>query len=116
MEWIIDHLVLCICLLAIVISLIAIAIILLKKKLSNGKDSFSKLQEYVDIFGGIDNIIEVKARESRLSLVLKDYDLINKEKLEEKGITSSIKMTNKITYVIGSLALEIEEYINSLKK
>jgi hypothetical protein len=23
---------------------------------------------------------------------------------------------NKITYVIGSLALEIEEYINSLKK
>ena len=116
MEWILDHLVLCICLLAIVISLVAIVIILLKKRISKGKDGSSKLQEYVEIFGGIDNIVEVKARESRLSLVLKDYDLINKEKLEEKGITSSIKMTNKITYVIGSLALEIEKYINSLKK
>lgn len=116
MEWILDHLVLCICLASIVISLVAIVIILLKKRISKGKDGSSKLQEYVEIFGGIDNIVEVKARESRLSLVLKDYDLINKEKLEEKGITSSIKMTNKITYVIGSLALEIEEYINSLKK
>lgn len=116
MEWIIDHLVLCICLLAIVVSLISIVVILLKKKIGKVKNISSSLQEYVDIFGGIDNIIEVKARESRLSLVLKDYDLINKEKLEEKGITSSIKMTNKITYVIGSLALEIEEYINSLKK
>lgn len=116
MDWIIDHLVLCICLLAIVVSLIAIVIILIKKKFTSKKDDFSSLEEYVEIFGGLANIIEVKARESRLSLVLKDYQVINEEKLKEKGVTSSIKMTNKITYVIGSMAKEIEEYINSKKQ
>ena len=116
MEWILDHLVLCICLLAVVGSLISIVVIVLKNKFGKGKVNNDSLQEFIDIFGGIDNIVEVKARESRLSLVLKDYEVIKKEKLEEKGITSSIKMTNKITYVIGSIAQEIEEYINQLKK
>ncbi len=101
---------------AIIVSLIAIVIILICKKCKKPKNKSGVYDELIDAFGGMDNIIEVKARESRLSLVLKDYNLINEEKLKEKGITSSIKMTNKITYVIGSSAKEIEDYINKKSK
>ena len=116
-DWILDNLVLCICIVAFVLILIAVVIILLVNK--SKKDKFIKqneeLDEFITLFGGIENIIEVSARESRLSLKLVDYDKIDQEGLKHKGVTSSIKMSNKITFVIGSLAKSIEEHINSLK-
>lgn len=115
-EWIKNNLVLSICIVAIIVSLIAIVIILICKKFRKPKNKSGVYDELIDAFGGIDNIIEIKARESRLSLILKDYSLINEDKLKEKGITSSIKMTNKITYVVGSSAKEIEDYVNKKSK
>lgn len=115
-EWIKNNLVLSICIVAIIVSLIAIVIILICKKFRKPKNKSGVYDELIDAFGGIDNIVEIKARESRLSLVLKDYNLINEDKLKEKGITSSIKMTNKITYVVGSSAKEIEDYVNKKSK
>ncbi|MDD7735258.1 MAG: hypothetical protein SOW55_03315 [Bacilli bacterium] len=114
LDWILDHLVLCICLLAILVCLIAIVIILLVKKTKKKDDSsfFSQITSY---FGGKDNILEATSKGSRLSLVLKDYSLVNDEELKKIGVTSSIKMTNKITFVIGDKAKSIEEYINENK-
>ncbi len=115
-EWIKNNLILSICIVAIFCSIIAIVIILVCKKFRRPNNKKDIYDELIKAFGGMDNIIEVKARESRLSLVLKDYNLINEDKLKEKGIISSIKMTNKITYVIGSSAKEIEDYINKKSK
>lgn len=113
-NWILDHLVLSICLLAIVVCLIAIVVILIVKKCKNKKTDSSIYDELIECFGGIDNIVSATARESRLSLVLKNYDLVNNELLNEKGVSSSIRMSNKITFVIGTQAKDIEAYINSL--
>lgn len=117
LDWIQDNLVLFICIVIAFVSLITVTIILIVNK--SKKDKFIKqneeLDEFISLFGGIENIIEVKARESRLSLVLNDYDKVNQEGLKQKGVSSSIKMSNKITFVIGSLAKDIEEHINSLK-
>ena len=70
----------------------------------------------IEGFGGLDNIIEVSAKASRLSLTLKDYSLVNVQLLKEKGVTSSIKMSNKITFVIGEQAKDIENHISSKQK
>jgi phosphotransferase system IIB component len=108
--WIEENLVLIVCGAVILSSLIYILVVLLKKK--HGKKNESSLyQELVSCFGGLDNIIQVSVRESRLSLVLKDYSLVDSETLKEKGVTSSIKMSNKITFVIGSQAKDIAKYI-----
>lgn len=114
LEWIVDHLVLCICLLAIVVSIISIVVILLVRK-SKKKDEGSLFDQIISYFGGRENIKEASSRGSRLSLVLDDYSLVNEDELKKIGVTSSIKMTNKITFVIGDKAKEIEEYINSNK-
>lgn len=82
------------------------------KEVQSEKEIFAR---YVEDFGGKDNIISATAIGSRLSLVLKDYDIVNLEDLNKLGITTSIKMTNKITFVIGTLAKEIENYINKSK-
>lgn len=112
LDWVKNNLVLSICIVAIVVSLIAIVIILIVKKCRKKKDESGIYQDILNAFCGIENIVEVKCRESRLSLVLMDYNLIDENVLKEKGISSSIRMTNKITYVIGNQAKKIEEYIN----
>ena len=63
--------------------------------------------------GGIENVMSCKAVGSRLSLVLKDYNLIDEPKLKQLGVSSIIKMSNKITLVIGKEALEIANLIQN---
>lgn len=65
--------------------------------------------------GGQDNIIEAKATGSRLSLVLKDYSIVNESRLKELGVSSIIKMSNKITLVIGAESQDIFNLINNGK-
>lgn len=116
LDFIQEHLVLSICILAIIVSLISIFVILIVKR----KPSKTKINHLYDSliegFGGLDNIIEVSAKASRLSLTLKDYSLVNDQLLKEKGVTSSIKMSNKITFVIGEQAKDIENHILSKQK
>jgi phosphotransferase system IIB component len=72
----------------------------------------SDYDKYIDAFGGKENIISASSQGSRLILVLKDYDVVDLEELNKLGITSSIKMSNKITFIIGSLSSDIAKYIN----
>ena len=67
--------------------------------------------EIVEALGGRDNIISFKGVGSRLSLVLNDYSLVQDEKLKELGVSSILKMSNKITLVIGK---DVEEIVKSL--
>jgi phosphotransferase system IIB component len=86
-----------------------------RTKVKEAQSDKEKYDRYIENFGGRENIISATAVGSRLSLVLKDYDIVNLEELNKLGITSSIKMSNKITFVIGSLASDIAKYINNLK-
>lgn len=115
-KWISDHLILCLCLLAILVSLIAIVVILSVKKSKKKKSAGKEFERLIECFGGIENILRVQSRESRLSLVLKDYDAVQEEELKKIGISSSIRMSHKITFVVGSKAAQIEEYIQNQKK
>lgn len=69
--------------------------------------------EVLTCLGGIENVMSCKAVGSRLSLVLKDYNLVDEPKLKQLGVSSIIKMSNKITLVIGKEALEIANLIQN---
>ena len=65
--------------------------------------------------GDKENIKEVSATGSRLSLVLMDKEKIDRAKLKELGVKSVLVMSNKVTLVIEAKAEQIASSIqNSL--
>lgn len=50
--------------------------------------------------GGAENILDHSLNGSRVILVLSNYDAVNVEALKELGVSSVVKMTNKITLVV----------------
>lgn len=54
----------------------------------------------LEALGGKENILEHSLTGSRLTLSLTDYSLVNEEKLNQLGVDSVIKMSNKIILVI----------------
>lgn len=59
-------------------------------------DNSAKILESL---GGKDNIISHSLTGSRMSLVLKDYSIVDDNKLNEFGIKSVIRMSNKIILI-----------------
>ena len=67
--------------------------------------------EWFDALGGKENIKEINATGSRLSLSLVDKEKINREKLKTLGVSSVVTMSNKVTLVIESKAEKIAEIL-----
>ena len=69
--------------------------------------------EWFVALGGKENIKEINATGSRLSLVLNDKESIDREKLKQLGVSSVVTMSNKVTLVIESKAEMIAERLKS---
>ena len=69
--------------------------------------------EWFVALGGKENIKEINATGSRLSLVLNDKESIDREKLKALGVSSVVTMSNKVTLVIESKAEMIAEKLKS---
>ena len=65
--------------------------------------------EWFMALGGIENIKEINAVGSRLSLNLNDKEAIDREKLKTLGVSSVVSMSNKVTLVIEGKAEKIAE-------
>ena len=96
-------------LIVVIIGIIFVINLINKNKFDEERKE--KNLEIVTCLGGKDNIVSFKGTGSRLSLVLNDYSLVNDEELKKLGVSSIIKMSNKITLVIGK---DVEEIIKSL--
>ena len=88
-----------------VVGLIIVVLLLcffLSKK--NDKKEPSKIRgnksEYIDSFGGNDNLVDYKLIGSRIEVHLKDYSKLDKEKLKSAGVDGFILMSNKLTLVL----------------
>ncbi len=84
--------------------LLIVALVLVIRSIK--KNKFLKQREtsnveLINYLGGRDNIISSKAAGSRLALVLKDYSLIDDEQIKRLGVERIIKMSNKVTLLIG---------------
>ncbi len=53
----------------------------------------------VDALGGVDNIVNVENKGNRIFVTLKNYDVIDNEKIKSNGVDSIIKMSNKLVLV-----------------
>ena len=79
-------------------------------KKNKDKNINSTYDEIILNLGGKENIVEMTARGSRLSIVLKDNSLLNIDALKNIGVEGVIVMTSKVTLVIGEDALKLKEY------
>ena len=99
---------------AIIISLIVIFLIKNNKKGKTGKiESKAAPDEWISALGGRDNIVDVSSAGSRLSIKIKNGDLINREQLTNLGVTSIVMMSDKITLVTNLDNQKIEEKIKN---
>ena len=86
--------------------LIVVALILIfgnaKKKKPDVKIAEKSL--WVLALGGEGNIVSSEAYGSRLAVVLKDKEKMNREELKKLGVTNFIEMSNKITLLLEDKA------------
>ena len=66
---------------------------------------------YIEALGGADNIVSHSLVRSRIVLTLKDYDIVDKEKLKEAGVDGFIMMSDKLTLVIKGDAEKVNAAI-----
>ncbi|MBQ7244194.1 MAG: hypothetical protein IJS52_08355 [Bacilli bacterium] len=74
------------------------------KKKTNGS-------AYIEALGGSENIVSHSLMRSRIVLTLKNYDIVDKEKLKEAGVDSFIMMSDKLTLVIKGDAEKVNAAI-----
>ena len=92
--------------------LIILGVVRLMKRDAFKKERMAKNNDIIIALGGRDNIVSFSSAGSRLSLVLKDYSLMEDEALKALGVSSIIKMSSKVTLVIGKDAEEIVKYLS----
>ena len=84
--------------------LVSAVVVLLVAKLRKKKTNSFSGNDWLIALGDKDNIKEVMATGSRLSVVLFDKEKIDREKLKELGVSSVLVMSNKVTLVIEDKA------------
>lgn len=91
-----------------VLALIVALLLLLKPKKKPAPRPVEK-SAYLSAMGGEENIVSHLRKGSRIELVLKDYSLLDKERLKAAGVDSFILMSNKLTLVIQGDAERVEK-------
>ena len=99
----------------VVLILISLLVLLLiNRKKVNKKEEIkisTSSNDWIISLGGEDNIIETSSKGSRLTLNLKDITKIDETKLKELGVSSILKMSNKLILVLEDNASKIEQII-----
>lgn len=93
--------ILCVAVVVIIILTIIIIFLVKNRKPSKPKKivSVASADEWVEALGGNDNIVDVSSTGSRLSIKIKNRDLINRDALTKLGVTSIVLMSDKVTLV-----------------
>ena len=98
----------------VVIVVVATLLILLNRKKKNNKDEILKTSndDWVNALGGKENILEVNATGSRLSVKLQDVNKSDKEKLKQLGVSNIVTMSDKLVLVVEDKAEAIKEKLD----
>ena len=97
--------------LAVVDALLILVVVamFIRNKLKNKPKNKINNDEWLVALGGKENIKEITAVGSRLSLTLNDKEAVDREKLKTLGVSSVLVMSNKVTLVIEGKAEKIAE-------
>ncbi len=86
---------------------ILILLMSIRHKGNKEKKSAVSVERNLEAIGGRDNIIAHSLNGSRIVLVLKDYDLIDKQLLKSQGAIGFVLKSDKITIVFKNDAKKI---------
>jgi len=97
----------------IVIILAAFLIASIRRRGKGGRAPRKKIvaSAYIEALGGADNIVSHNLVRSRIVLELRNYDLVDKDKLKEAGVDGFIMMSDKLTLVIKGDAEAVNKAI-----
>ena len=99
---------------AIILTIVIIFLVKNRKPVKKKKEiSTATPDEWVIALGGKDNILEVSSVGSRLSIKIKNRDLIDRDTLTELGVTSIVLMSDKVTLVTNLDNQKIEENLKN---
>ena len=87
-----------------------IVILLIKRKSKDVKEEFPEL---LLALGGKENVNEVSFKGSRVSVLLEDKKVIDKEKIKEQGVETIVVSNKKVTMVVGKKSEEMFNYLNN---
>lgn len=97
---------------AVIIAITIFLIIFLNRKNKGKKTKVvdnTKGDDWLIALGNKENIIEISANGSRLTLKLADQNKIDKEKLKELGVSNILTMSDKIILVLEDKAELIKQ-------
>ena len=99
--------------LAVVDALLIIVVVLMfiRYKVKSSPKNKVNNDDWFNALGGKENVKEINATGSRLSLNLIDKEKIDREKLKTLGVSSVVTMSNKVTLVIEGKAEKIAEIL-----
>ena len=99
----------------IVLILLIVLLVSLSKRRKKKKQAEPRrvidASAYLLALGGEENVVSHNVVRSRIVLELKDYSLVDKEKLKEAGVDGFIMMSNKLTLVIPGDAEKVNALI-----
>jgi phosphotransferase system IIB component len=103
----------------VIVILLSFLIILISKKISKEKKKAkirqnSNLNNIYSYLGGRENVVSHDLIGTRLTLVLKDYQKVNREKLKEIGVERVLSMSNK--YILVGEAKDLEKINKNLEQ
>lgn len=73
----------------------------LRKKKNQKQKSDNAVNLFYEYIGNKENIVSIKLNGSRLTVVLNDYNLVNKEQLKTLGVVSIVALKDKMTLVLS---------------
>ena len=97
---------------AVIAFIVAFVIAVVISKNKKKKEGNELCEKIILNLGNKENIKTIEAKSSRLVVSLLDSSKMNEEELKNLGVTSILKMSNKITLVLGNISLEVVEYYN----
>ena len=97
---------------AIICILLIISFVILK---INKKDFSLEINKLIQCLGGKDNIIDSEVNMSRLKVILKDMDIVDKEGIQKLGAKGIVEIDNQLKIIFGPNSKQLKKYIGDLK-
>ena len=69
----------------------------------------------IQCLGGKDNIIDSEVNMSRLKVILKDMNIVDKEGIQKLGAKGIVEIDNQLKIIFGPNSKQLKKYIEDLK-
>ena len=97
---------------AIFCILILISLVVLK---ISKKDFSIEINKLIQCLGGKDNIIDSEVNMSRLKVILKNMEIVDKEGIQKLGAKGIVEIDNQLKIIFGPNSKQLKKYLSDLK-